>query len=128
MCLDAPIQPLCQPTSTPTPLSLHAHTAYIPSDRPMHGLFDSWPTDQRRDDIIQLHDDVRSNRVLQGNGMLGSEHHAGTIVRVLEFNTLLGDFGEFEERDHLEAAAVLESPQVSMKMRGGDAVEWDITV
>lgn len=55
------------------------------------------------DDVVELHDDVAADGVLQGDGVLGGQEHGGAVVRAEEADAGFGDAGEFEEGDHLEA-------------------------
>lgn len=82
--------------------------AVQPPDGAVHGLLDARSRRRRLDHIVQLHHDVSADGVLDGNGMLGSQLALAAVERRLKVDARLGDLGQLEQRDHLEAARVGE--------------------
>ena len=58
----------------------------------------------RRDDVVEGHEDVGAELVLDRDGGLGREQHGGAVDGRLERDALLRDLREVQERHHLEAA------------------------
>ena len=78
--------------------------AVEPADGAAHGCFHAAGVGRGGgDDVVELHDDVAADGVLEGDGVLGGEEHGGCVVGGEEADAFLGDLGEFEEGDHLEA-------------------------
>jgi hypothetical protein len=79
-------------------------TAIKPAHRALHSFLHTRVVGRGGDnDIVELHHDVGANRVLQRHGVLRGKQHGRAVVGAEEPDTLFGDFGELQERDHLEA-------------------------
>mmetsp|Transcript_2869 Transcript_2869/g.6867 ORF Transcript_2869/g.6867 Transcript_2869/m.6867 type:complete len:428 (+) Transcript_2869:2187-3470(+) len=91
-------------------LLVSCDAAIDPSERAVHGFLHScgiWRS--AADHVVQRHDDVGSNLVLQLDRLLRSQQHLATIGGGLERNTFFGDVGKLQQRDHLETPAVRQN-------------------
>jgi hypothetical protein len=80
------------------------HAAVEPADGALHGLLHARVVGRGGcNHVVELHDDVGPNRVLQRNRVLRRQQHGRPIVGAQEAHPFLGHFGELEQRHHLEA-------------------------
>lgn len=62
--------------------AMRSDAAVQPADGAEHGLADAGAVGRGGDhDVVQLHDDVAADRVLQRDGVLGREQHGAVVVR-----------------------------------------------
>ena len=85
-------------------MGVRGDAAIEPADGAVHGGFHaSVVGGGGGDDVVELHDDVGVDSVLQGDGVLRGEEHGGAVVGREEADAVFGDLGQFEEGDHLKA-------------------------
>jgi hypothetical protein len=73
------------------------YAAIEPSNRSVHGFFDPlmvWRSCCNH--VVELHDDVGADGVLERDGMLWGEKHGCAIVRAEEAHALFRDLGKLE--------------------------------
>ena len=84
-----------------------------PTHGPVPGLLKAVGVGVRRvHDVVQLHHDVGADGGLDLDGMLLGQHALGVVLGRLELDSVLGDFGQLEEADHLEAAGIRQQSSV----------------
>lgn len=106
------------------------YAAVEPADAALHGLAHAGRVGRGGDqDVVELHHDVGPDAVLQRHGVLRGQQHGAAVVRTEEAHALLGDGGQLEERDHLEAAAVSQEvmPPSLQLVGAADGVEDRLT-
>jgi hypothetical protein len=80
------------------------YTTVKPAHRALHGFLHTRMVGRGGDDdIVELHHDIRADRVLQRHRVFRGKKHGRTVVRTEEPDALFCDFGELQQRDHLEA-------------------------
>ncbi|KFY35663.1 hypothetical protein V494_05722 [Pseudogymnoascus sp. VKM F-4513 (FW-928)] len=85
-------------------LGVRGDAAVEPADGAEHGFAHALGVGGGgHEDVVELHDDVGADGVLEADGVFGGEEHGGAVVGGEEADAFFGDGGEFEERDHLEA-------------------------
>uniref|UniRef100_A0A182N6C0 Uncharacterized protein n=1 Tax=Anopheles dirus TaxID=7168 RepID=A0A182N6C0_9DIPT len=77
-----------------------------PADRSVHRFLHARSRRGRFHHIVQLHHYVRPDRVLDLHAAFRCQHTLATVVRTLEPYALLGDFGQLQQRHHLEATGI----------------------
>lgn len=83
------------------------YAAVKPAYGALHGLLHAGQVGRGGcDDIVELHDDVGADGVLEGDGVLRREQHGRAIVGTEEAHALFRHFGQLEQRHHLEAGGV----------------------
>ena len=76
---------------------MRGNAAVQPSYAAFHGLthsFRIWGGGHK--DIIELHDDIAANRILQSYGMLGGKEHRNPVMRTQETHSFLCDICQFQ--------------------------------
>ena len=88
-------------------LEVLVNAAVKPAHRAVHGVAHSLFVGRgSRNHVVELHDDVGADGVLEVDGVLGCEEHGGSVMRREEFDTALGHRGEMEKGDHLESRGI----------------------
>lgn len=83
---------------------MRGDAAVEPADGAEHGFAHAGGVGGGGDeDVVELHDYVGADAVLEADGVFGGEEHGGAVVGGEEADAFFGDGGEFEKGDHLEA-------------------------
>jgi hypothetical protein len=85
--------------------------------------------------LVEGHDDVGAERLLDVDGALGGEEQVAPVQVGLEGGALLGDFALLRQAEHLEAAAVgehgavpgdeaVQAAQLPHQLLSGRSMRW----
>ena len=70
------------------------HAAPGPIKSPLHPLLGQFAVGRVRNALVEGHDDIGPDGVLNLHDFFGRKHMAGTVVMRFEHHAVVGDFGD----------------------------------
>ena len=83
-------------------------TAPRPGGGVVHRFSDERLLSRIRGALIQLHDDVSPDELLDAHVLFGSPEDASAVIDALELNAVIGELHRISKAEHLEAPRICE--------------------